>query len=329
MKLLLELSMECESLARAEAVSAAATLGGSPKVLASDPGVLVLSAAVEPGAFVRRLALCHNVSEWLGTTDPAGVDSFVEKAEVPGPIRVRSTRVGEAHKDIDLASVTRRAGGLLGKGRGVDLHAPASEVRLVFSEKVHVGRLVGSVDRASFEARMNKRLPYRCPISLHPKFARALVNLTRVPGGGTVLDPFCGTGAILAETGLAGLKAVGTDISEKMVEGARANLRHLGVAAVTRVCDVGAIEGVVGEVDGIATDPPYGRSTSTNGEPLDDLYDRSFRAFADVLGRGCRLAIAVPDPAVLTSARGFKELERHALWVHRSLTRHFCVLERV
>jgi tRNA (guanine10-N2)-dimethyltransferase len=155
------------------------------------------------------------------------------------------------------------------------------------------------------------------------------VNLTRVPAGGTVLDPFCGTGAILAETHLAGLKAVGTDISERMVEGARANLGHLGASAVTRVCDVGAIDGVVGEVDGIATDPPYGRSTSTNGEPLEELYARSFRSFAEVLGRGCRLAMAVPDVSVLGSAHSFKALESHPLWVHRSLTRNFCVLERV
>ena len=63
-----------------------------------------------------------------------GVDSLVENADVPGPIRVRSTRIGEAHRDVDLAAMTRRAGGLLGKGRGVDLHSPASEVRLVFSE---------------------------------------------------------------------------------------------------------------------------------------------------------------------------------------------------
>ena len=329
MKLLLELSMECESLARAEALSGVAALGGSPRELGSDAGVLILEAGVDPQALLGRLGLCHKVSEWLGSTDIRGVDSLVENADVPGPIRVRSTRIGEAHRDVDLAAMTRRAGGLLGKGRGVDLHSPASEVRLVFSGRVHAGRLIGSVDRASFESRMNKHLPFHCPVSLHPKFARALVNLTRVPDGGTVLDPFCGTGAILAETHLAGLKAVGTDLSEKMVEGARANLKHVGATAVTRVCDVGAIEGVVGEVDGIATDPPYGRSTSTNGEPLDELYTRSFRAFADVLGRGCRLAIAVPDARVLDAAEGFRLLETHPLWVHRSLTRNFCALERV
>lgn len=329
MKLLLELSMECESLARAEALSAAAALGSLPKVIGSDAGVLVLDTAADPEALLSRLALCHKVSEWLGTTDQPGVDSVLEGADVKGPIRVRSTRVGEAHAGLDLAAVTRRAGGLLGRNRGVDLHSPASEVRLVFSRDVHVGRLIGSVDRKSFEARMNKHLPYQRPVSLHPKYARALVNLTRVRAGGKVLDPFCGTGAILAEAHMVGAEAVGTDISDEMVEGARKNLRHIGARARIRVCDVGKIEEVVGKVDGIATDPPYGRATSTKGEPLDELYARSFRAFADVLRTGCRLTIAVPDKSVLRSADRFREIESHPLWVHRSLTRNFCVLERV
>lgn len=328
MRLLLELSMECESLSRAEAVSAAFALGGKAKVLGSDDGVLMLETDADPGRLASRLGLCHRVSEWLGSTTASGLEALLDGADVPGPIRVRSTRVGDHQRETDLASTSRRVGGLLARGRGVDLHSPASDVRLVFSGEVHVGRLLSSVDRAAFEARMNKRLPFHCPVSLHPKFARALVNLTRVPAGGSLLDPFCGTGAILAESYLAGLRSVGTDLSERMIEGARANLAHIGADATVTACDVGSIMDAVGPVDGVATDPPYGRSTSTNGEPLDDLYPRSFDAFANVLGRGSRLAIAVPEVSVLESAGGFRHLESHPLRVHRSLTRNFCVLER-
>lgn len=329
MRLLLELSMECESLSRAEAVSAALALGKVADPVSVGEGVLVLETDADPGILAARLGLCHKVSEWLGSVSPDGVDSLVESLDVPGPIRVRSTRIGERHRDVDLASVSHRVGAQLGRGRGVDLHSPASEVRLVFSDMVHVGRLVASIDRASYEARMNKRLPFHCPVSLHPKFARALVNLTRVARGGSVLDPFCGTGAILAEAYLAGMDAKGTDLSERMIEGARANLAHVGARAALQVCDVGSIGQVVGKVDAVATDPPYGRSTSTNGEPLDDLYERSFMAFADVLGSGSRLAVAVPDISVMDSVEGFTLLESHPLRVHRSLTRNFCVLERV
>lgn len=329
MRLLFELSMECEPLARAEAMAACESLGGPARVLSGDPGALVLETGADPAALVSRLALCHKVSEWLGSSTARELDSLMSDVEVPGPIRVRSTRVGEAHRDIDLNSLTRRAGTVLGRSVGVDLRSPASEVRFVVSDKVHAGRLIGSVDRRSYESRKNRHLPFQCPISLHPKYARALVNLARVPGGGSLLDPFCGTGAIVAEASLAGLRPFGTDLSGRMIEGARKNLAHVGARASLAVCDVGSIASVVGPVDGVVTDPPYGRATSTDGEPLGELYARAFAACADVLKRGSMLTLAVPDLSILEGADGFRTVGTHQLWVHRSLTRNFCVLERV
>jgi len=144
-----------------------------------------------------------------------------------------------------------------------------------------------------------------------------------------MLDPFCGTGAIIAEASMVGLRSLGTDFSQKMVDGANLNLRHLGLDADTRVCDVGEIAATIGSVDGIATDPPYGRSTSTKGESIPDLYRRAFRAFSEVVARGQKVAVAVPDTKLVEHVDSFRLMERHALWVHRSLTRNFCVLERV
>jgi len=325
-KLLFELSMECESLARAEVIAAASALGGRPKGVSGCPGILVVETSADANALVSRLALCHHVSEWLGECSSKEVETCVGSMDVPGPIRVRSTKIGD--KSVDLSSVSRKAGAVLGKTRGVDLHNPKSEVRIIFSDHVHIGRLLGSVDRSSFEKRKNRYMPYFYPASVHPKFARALVNLTKVGEGGRLLDPFCGTGAIVAEASLVGLRAIGTDLSEKMVEGSRKNLRHVGVQAELKVCDVGEIAQTVGRVDGIATDPPYGKATSTKGERIPSLYERAFEAFSEALDKGSRAAVVVPDKRLLDKAEGFVLLESHELWVHRSLTRHFCVLSR-
>jgi tRNA (guanine10-N2)-dimethyltransferase len=325
-KLLLELSMECESLARAEALSAASALDGSPVVLHEDTGIVVVETSADPKALASRLGLCHFVSEWLDSCLPQDLEARASTIDVPGPIRVRSTKVGEIA--LDLATVSRRVGAIVGESRGVDLHSPASDIRLVFSNRVHVGRVVAAIDRTSFEKRKNRFLPFIYPASLHPKFARALVNLTQVPNGQTLLDPFCGTGAIVAEAAMIGLNARGTDIAERMIEGAGRNLAHLGLEADLRKCDVGDIAHATKGVRGIATDPPYGRSTSTDGEEIPVLYRRAFAAFADVLSRKDRVAIVVPDPALLSGADDFKILDKHELRVHRSLTRHFCVLEK-
>ena len=326
MKILLELSMECESLARSEAMAAASALAEEPKEVASSSGIIVLETSADPKALASRLALCHHVSEWLGECSPNDIDGFAESLEVPGPIRVRSTKVGV--RKVDLASVSRKVGAVLGRSNGVDMHCPRSEVRIVFSDRVHVGRLLGSIDRPSFEKRKNRYMPYFYPASVHPKFARALVNLTRARSGETLLDPFCGTGAIVAEASMIGLHAVGTDFSKTMVDGTRKNLEHLSVGADVKVCDVGEIGMCVGRVNAIATDPPYGKATSTDGESIPALYKRSFGAFSEVLDKGSRLAMVVPDKRLLQAADGFRLLESHMLWVHRSLTRHFCVLSR-
>lgn len=320
--------MECESLARAEALAAARALGADASIVSTDQGVLVMETGVDPSELAARLGLCHFVGEWLGSCSQTDLEEFAAHVEVPGPIRIRSTKVGDIR--LDLAGTSRKLGRIVGDRKGVDLHKPKSEIRVVFTEgKVHVGRTVGAVDRTSFERRKNRYMPFVYPASLHPKYARAMVNLTRVPRGGSLLDPFCGTGAIVAEAAIVGLKAIGTDFSDRMIEGTRKNLDHLGLKASLRICDVGSVKREVGKVDGIATDPPYGRSTSTKGESIPDLYKRAFATFHDVLDPGGKVVTAVTDPSLVGSVDGFNLLEKHPLWVHRSMTRNFCVLENV
>ncbi len=330
MKLLFELSLECESLARSEAKAVASIMDSDPpRVIAEDDGILVLETCADPKRLVDRLALCHHISEFKGSSDLADIDALAEATEVEGPIRVRATKVGLPKEGLDLQELSRRIGGIIGKGRGVDLHSPRSELRIVSSNRLYMGRLLGSIDRPSFERRKNRYLPFTYPISVHPKFARAMVNLTRVGDGGTVLDPFCGTGAIVTEAALAGQNALGSDLSEDMISGAKENMAHLGVSAEFFVCDVGHLRDVVGPVDGIATDPPYGRSTSTNGESLDSLFARSVASFGEVIERGSRVVLAKPEESMISSVDGFATVETHPLWVHRSLTRYFSILERL
>jgi len=326
-KLLLELSLECESLARSEAVAACEALSGKVKLIEQSPGVIVLETNVNPEELANRLGLCHVVSEHLVSCSPDDLEARAEKLDVEGPIRIRSTKVGE--RKVDLSRISRSIGAIVGRSRGVDLHHPKTDIRIVFSSKVHVGRAIAGIDRSAFEKRKNRYMPYFYPASLHPKFARALVNLSRVRADDSLLDPFCGTGAILAEGALVGVNPIGTDISEKMIVGVRQNLDHLRLKANLHRCDVGEIGEVVGSVNGIATDPPYGKSTSTQGEKIPELYERAFRSFSKVLSRKSHVAIVVPKTSLLESASEFELLEEHELWVHRSLTRHFCLLRRI
>jgi tRNA (guanine10-N2)-dimethyltransferase len=163
-----------------------------------------------------------------------------------------------------------------------------------------------------------------------PKLARAAVNLARVVPGESVLDPFLGTGALLAEAGLLGGRLYGIDRDPAMVRGALQNFSYLAV---------GAEELLVGdarEVDfsnasvrfsAIVTDTPYGRSSSAGGAVLGELVEQVMQRWSERLtpdGRILLIAPAGPSPPGVSGDLRFRIPVR----VHRSLTREFRLYER-
>ncbi len=60
-----------------------------------------------------------------------------------------------------------------------------------------------------------------------PKLARIMNNLAKVPRGGTIWDPFCGSGNILLEALDLGYNVIGTDVDWEALEGAQKNLSWL------------------------------------------------------------------------------------------------------
>ncbi len=62
---------------------------------------------------------------------------------------------------------------------------------------------------------------------LPPKLARMLINLARQQDTRTIIDPFCGSGSILMEAGIMGLRATGIDNSEKAIHDTQRNTAWL------------------------------------------------------------------------------------------------------
>jgi tRNA (guanine10-N2)-dimethyltransferase len=282
---------------------------------------------------VARLALCRHVSEHLGshaTIDAARRAKGLLAIEGES-VRVRAKLLSGDWSDGDRQLAEARVGEALSKRNTIDLRRATTEVRVLLGRRVHVCRLVGSVDRKGLEARKGENRPFFSPVSLHPKFARALVNLAMVPDGGTLLDPFCGTGGILIEAALVGARPLGGDVDPRMLEGARWNMAHFGLRPERlELADIGAAAAVFGKVDAIATDPPYGRASYTAKESPAKLHARMLGAVAEALREGGRAAIILPSLEPLKALpRGLRLVETHASRVHRSLVRHFVVLEKV
>jgi tRNA (guanine10-N2)-dimethyltransferase len=325
-----ELSGEHPTLPAAEAYSCCAAEFDYFQYTAVGPGYSIIGFDPKRlGDVASRLALTHRVGRYLGSCGPGDVEKLASELELPpGSIAVRAKRYQENHPGLDLHQLASRVGAVVTKGRKVDLAHPEVELRVLVSDRVYFYLSEATIDRTVFERRKVAERPYFSPISLHPKYARALVNMSLVKRGGRLLDPFCGTGGILIEAASMGVKACGSDISPEMVEGCMRNMEHFGLPwDKIEVADIGDIAETFKDVDAVATDPPYGRATSTRREPIADLYARALPSIAAVLGRGSRAGVVLPNPCP-EQHDGLELVHCHVQKVHRSLSRHYCVFRR-
>jgi tRNA (guanine10-N2)-dimethyltransferase len=339
MKLLFELSQEHPELPKAEVLACLDAEG--IKYSVSDyniNGLITVEAELEPNDPVLnvlsdRLALCFSITHGLYSTDDfSKVEAFVKnfKLEADNAFCVTAKRIGNFHSTLILPDIERKVGAILSQKYKVDLDKPDKEIKVIVAEQIHFGVNVGNIDRKSFEARVPQNRPFFSPVSLHPKFARALVNLARLRAGDLLLDPFCGTGGIMIEAGLIGMEIVGCDLDQDMVNGSQDNLEWAGLSNFSIFqSDVGELEKVVqepGQVDAIVTEPPYGRAASTGGESLQELFERSFSSFHTILPKGKYLIISIPGKEFIDMATEYFEIhELFSMRIHRSLVKHFCV----
>ncbi|HKZ58982.1 MAG TPA: hypothetical protein VJ547_03910 [Candidatus Thermoplasmatota archaeon] len=327
--LVAEVTGEHPELARAELQAVLEIVGGEGLAQVAP---LLFRATVPPGGaeeVARRGGLLRRVGSLL-----AEAANFEELA--PGPLKVegtfavRATPLEGAPASLRSADVERKVGARF-KGGRVDLLAPVHTFRVYVGERALLAHEVYDRDDDDFEERAVKHRPYFKPVSLHPKFARVLVNLTRVHDGETLLDPFCGTGGILIEAGLVGAHPVGIDAEEAAAAGARQNLDHFGVlgARVHHGLARDAPSLLECPITAIATDPPYGRAATTFKTGARAVMEDSAEGLADALAPGGRLALCVPELSMAAPLEALLEREiTIPQRVHASLTRNYLVLRK-
>jgi tRNA (guanine10-N2)-dimethyltransferase len=163
------------------------------------------------------------------------------------------------------------------------------------------------------------------------KLARCMVNLAHGKTEDLVLDPFCGTGTSLIEATYIGCKALGVDAQRRMILGCRKNLQHFNITAEGLVLADACMLPLT-MVDCVVTDPPYGRSASTLKSTTKKLVQEVLTSTLSLLRKGQRICIASPKTLnikALGSALGYKHVESHFAYVHRTLTREIAVFEKV
>jgi tRNA (guanine10-N2)-dimethyltransferase len=316
MRLLFELSGEHSELPYAELECVGTVLDRRQQVAVAE--------CPDPEA-TERLALTHAVMEYLGECE-ASKEAFSAllkelsiRTERPFAGRVKKIH-GTALKEPQLG-LERLIGSMI-EGP-VSLSSPQEEYRAICSEdRCYFGRCIKKIDRGLFEHRNPMRRAFFHPGVMMPIMARALVNLTLVGKEELLADPFCGTGGVLLEAEMIGVRAVGSDFDPAMVIGSRKNLPSADVmladATSLPFCDC--------TIDAVATDLPYGQSVRIRGDTFSSLYDGALAEIRRVLKPGRRAVVVTHRDISELAGRHFTVLQLHEQRVHKSLTRRIMVL---
>ncbi|HZW85519.1 MAG TPA: DNA methyltransferase, partial [Nitrososphaerales archaeon] len=147
-------------------------------------------------------------------------------------------------------------------------------------------------------------------ISLSPRLARVLVNLAGLEPGQTILDPFCGSGTILAEAYSMSMRCLGLDSSASRVQDARENLRWTTPGSNASNYDIRKgdarelyrlLHG--SKVNAIVSEPlllprlearPKLATAKVMLDEASDVYARALSSMADSLIPGGRIIVVVP-----------------------------------
>ncbi len=317
-----ELSGESKDMPLAEAERCLEAETDGFEVLRTGPGYMIASFDGKfMDAVADRIALTHSMGRYLGEYSPDDISGLESVVLPEGTFAIRGKRFEGMMRDLDSQSLIRRMGGILSKHNDVNLREPDIMIRMQMCDGIHLYIEQRTTDTDLLEKRKVGERPFFSPISLHPKYARALINLTGAKRGSTVLDPFCGTGGIVIEAAEMGMKAMASDFDEEMVIGCQENMDFYGLElADFETIDIGEIGERFHEIDAVCTDPPYGRSTKTGGESIEAIYARAGKSIPQCLKPGARAGVVLPHPLSFdTMTLESMYLQR----VHGSLSRHY------
>jgi tRNA (guanine10-N2)-dimethyltransferase len=271
------------------------------------------------------------LAEILENMRSASLEGFIEHGE---SFAARVRRIRGATPHLIGVELERKLGELVlnkVKKTQVKLTAPQKTFFGILTDNRFIfGLKIAEISPKPFVERRPRKRPFFHPTAMPAKLARCMVNLAKPKKDDLLLDSFCGTASILAEAWFIGCHVVGFDVQPHMVRGSRQNLLYYGIRPEgIAVADARHLPVV--RVDCIVTDPPYGRSATTLGWSTKQIVEDFLSHIEDMLPKRGRICMASPKSigiGKIGKDLGFKHVESHFVYVHRSLTREIAVFER-
>jgi len=121
------------------------------------------------------------------------------------------------------------------------------------------GKITEETDYEKIEKRDMGKPVRRNELSISPRLAKILINLSQVRERETLLDPFCGVGTVLQEALLQNINVVGVDKDKKAIDCSELNLKWFNFNRGNyKLINEDSAKTKIPEVDGIATEPDLG-----------------------------------------------------------------------
>jgi len=279
----------------------------------------------------KEIFHCDATQEKIFENIRSFVSEFIENETFAARVR----RVKGITREIDRVWLEGEIGATILEtvsSSKVDLSNPQKTFFGVLTDNKFIfGLKIAEINPKQFLDRRPRKRPFFHPTAMQAKLARTMVNLAQPKVGDLILDPFCGTGGMLVEAGLIGCRVVGFDAKPHMLRGGQKNIKHFGVEPEgLAIADARCPP--ISKVDCIVTDPPYGRSASTLGAKTRYIVEDFLAGIGNSLSKGAKICMASPKKIHISEtaqAAGFKHLESHFVYVHRSLTREIVVFEKL
>jgi tRNA (guanine10-N2)-dimethyltransferase len=337
------LSGEHETLPTSELMGILETEGYSFRVSEKLDQVLRLETELDCiGAIKRRAAYTRTCALELFNCEAEtgkivdamrsiSIGKILEDGET---FAVRVKHVKNYGSEIDGMTLEGKLGKLVliqRKNARVNLKDPNKTfLGVLTDERFIFGLRLAEILPKPFVERRPRRKPFFHPSAMSAKLTRCMVNLAKPKAGELLLDPFCGTGSTLIEAALIGCHVLGLDIKRRMVRGSLKNLAYFNIKP-EGVIVADAKNPPITKVDCVVTDPPYGRSATTLRRTTKQIVEEVLIAANSMLQKHRRICIAAPETLNIGRvgvALGYRHLDSHFVYVHRSLTREIAVFEK-
>jgi tRNA (guanine10-N2)-dimethyltransferase len=338
MKIVFVESGEHEPLADSEIKAVCAIFDAGAKTEKHGRLIIISSDKIREKQAVlmqERLALTKSAGALLFSCSKKEMDKkisgFSWEKEYSSSFSVRIKDINQ--KEANITLLEREIGGKIfdilsskGKKPKVSLEQPGTKIEFFFTGKEVFAAKIIAEQKEDFKAREPRFRPGFSPVSMSPKISRCMVNLLQAKKGEAVFDPFCGTGGMLIEAALMGLKAEGSDIDSEMIEKSRANFSFYKINGRIKAGDASSISG---KKKFIVCDLPYGVSSFLS-EKKQSLYPKFMKALNASLGKRAVLCIkkGSDEKLIRKGLRSLEIKERFEYYIHKSMTKKIIVIER-